>query len=618
MKKYFQYILLILIYWFSINVLSAQIKHVEPLNWWIGFKNPVLQLLINGNNIAETTPKINYAGVTLQKVKKGDSENYLFLDLLIAKNTKPGSFKIDFLKNGKVLYSVNYSILPKQQPSEKFIGFNSSDAIYLITPDRFVNGDSSNDVFPAMKEPNINRGLECARHGGDIRGIINSLDYIQNMGFTAIWPTPMLENDMPAYSYHGYAITNHYKVDSRFGTLDDYIELSKKAKKKGIKLIFDLVLNHTGLNYWWKNDLPFINWLNFTDKYQVTNHRRTVNQDKYASQFDKKLMTEGWFDTAMPDMNSKNAFLSNHLIQNTIWWIETLQLGGIRQDTYGYSDKEFLKKWSCAIADEYPSFTTLGEEWSINPLVTSYWQAGKKNADGYNGCLNSIMDFPLQNTLIASLKEKETSETGLVKLYEGLANDFVYANPDKIMVMTDNHDMDRIYTQFNHDQDLTKMALAYLLTVRGIPQIYYGTEVLMQNSDSPQNHCVIRSDFPGGWPADSVNSFTGKGLTINQLDMQNYLKTLLNWRKNNEVIANGKILHFAPIDGVYVFFRYNNSKIVMVVMNKNDNEVELNTSQFIEILKGKNLARNILNNDKITINKTLKIPQKATTIFEIE
>lgn len=613
LKKSFT-LLCILCLSFGVN---AQIQHVEPLNWWVGLKNPNLQLLIHGENISETQPTINYTGVSIKKVNKADSKNYLFLDLVIAKTTKAGNFTINFKKAGKTVYTYNYSLLPKQQASAQMRGFNSSDVIYLITPDRFVNGDYSNDVVAGMKEAKINRNFDGGRHGGDIRGMINSLDYIADMGFTAIWPTPVLENNMAGYSYHGYAITNHYKVDPRYGTLDDYKELSSKARQKGIKLIFDEVLNHTGHGYWWTDDLPFKNWLNYPDTKTSTNHRRTVNQDLYASDYDKAFMKKGWFDRMMPDMNGENPFMANYLIQNTIWWIETLQLGGVRQDTYGYSDKTFLKNWSCAIMDEYPNFNMVGEEWSVNPLITSYWQKGKKNADGYNGCLTSIMDFPLQEALVNALKEKETWGKGLVVLYEALANDFVYADPSNILIMGDNHDMDRIFTQLNEDVELTKMALGYLLTTRGIPQIYYGTEVLMQNTGHHKVDGLIRSDLPGGWKEDTASAFSGKGLTEAQKNTQLYLKQLLNWRKNNSVIANGKTLHFAPFDGVYVYFRYDNQKMVMVVMNKNDKSTTLETKRFDEILQNKASAKNILNNETQSIKNGLSISPKSTMIFEI-
>ncbi|ULQ54743.1 glycoside hydrolase family 13 protein [Flavihumibacter fluvii] len=600
----------------------AQIHHVEPLNWWVGMKNPNLQILINGENISETTPVINYPGVTIKKINRADSKNYLFIDLFIDKIALPGSLDISFRKDGKVVYSYRYDLLKREQNAAQYQGFNSSDAIYLIVPDRFANGDYVNDVVEGMKEHTVNRSLPGVRHGGDIRGIINNLDYIKDMGFTAIWPTPMLENDMPAYSYHGYSITNHYKVDPRYGTLDDYKELAAKAKQKGLKLVFDEVLNHTGSNYWWTGDLPFKDWINFAPPhpYVGTNHRRTVNQDMYASDYDKEIWSNGWFDKTMPDMNGKNPFMSTYLTQNTIWWIETLQLAGIRQDTYGYSDKTFLKNWSCSIINEYPKLSLMGEEWSYNPLITSYWQEGKQNRDGYTSCLNTIMDFPLQDALVKSLTNKEDASYNepFTKIYEMMANDFVYANPNQMLVMGDNHDMDRLFMQLNQDVALTQMALTFILTIRGIPQIYYGTEILMDNTGHHKVDGLIRADFTGGWKEDTANAFTGTGLNNNQLSIQSYLKKLLNWRKNNPVIATGKTVHFAPFNGIYTYFRYNKEKIIMVVMNINSMATGIDTDRFAEILKGKTTAVKVISGQTVDIKTNILINPKSAIVLEIK
>jgi neopullulanase len=600
--------------------LVAQIQHVEPLNWFIGMKNKNLQLLVNGNDVGACMPVIHYPGVTIKKISPGDSKNYLFIDLYIDPNTKPGIMPIRFIRSGKTIYTYNYSLLTRKQAAADFKGFNSSDVIYLIVPDRFANGDYNNDSVAGMREIRVDRSFEGARHGGDIRGIIDHLDYIHDMGFTAVWPTPLLENDMAVYSYHGYSITNHYKVDPRFGNLDDYKELSAKLKKKGMKLIFDGVINHIGTNYWWMHDLPFKNWINFPDSMQRTNHRRTVNEDLYASQYDKDLMTKGWFDKTMADMNGLNPFLANYLIQNSIWWIETLQLGGIRQDTYCYSDKTFSKNWSCSIMNEYPNFSLVGEEWSLNPLITSYWQKGKLNRDGYTSCLTTIMDFPLQSALIGALAETDSTRysNGLTGLYEELANDFVYADPNNIMVMCDNHDMDRIYMQLNQNLNLTKMAMAYLLTIRGIPQIFYGTEILLDNTGHHKNDGLIRADFPGGWKGDPVNAFAGQGLTPDQSDMKNYLSKLLIWRKNNPVISGGATLHFAPYHGLYVYFRYNKEKTIMVILNKNTRPTIIETKRFSEILKSKTAGKNIMTNERVSINQPFTVAPESSTILDIQ
>ena len=600
--------------------LLAQIEHVEPLNWWVGMKNHNLQLMVNGRDIGETNVSINYPGVTIMKINKADSKNYLFIDLWVEKNTKPGTIVLNFKKNSKTIYTYKYNLLARQKDAAKIEGFNSSDVIYLIVPDRFANGDYTNDSVAGMKESAIDRNAAGARHGGDIRGIIEHLDYIRDMGFTAIWPTPLLENDMPRFSYHGYSITNHYKVDPRFGTLEEYKELAAKAKQKGLKLIFDEVLNHTGTGYWWMDDLPFESWINYPDSHSPTNHRRTVNEDLYASDYDKDIMKKGWFDKSMPDMNGQNPFMANYLLQNTIWWIETLQLGGIREDTYGYSDKTFLTKWSCGIMNEYPNFSIVGEEWSTNPLITSYWQTGKVNKDGYKDCLRSPMDFPLQSALIESLKEPDDKRFNgsFVKLYEALANDFVYANPNDLLVFGDNHDMDRLFTQLNDDVSLTKMALAYLLTIRGIPQIFYGTEILMSNTGHHKVDGLIRSDFPGGWREDTINAFTGKGLTPDQVSMQAYVKQLLNWRKNTPVISNGQTMHFAPFNGIYVYFRYNKKEMIMVVMNKRDSAVTVDPKRFGEILKNRISATEVMTHENFSIQSSFTVPGRSATIFDIK
>lgn len=601
---------------FTLGV-SAQSLRVEPMNWWVGMKNPSLQLMVHADGIGETIPSLNYPGVTIKKIHKADSKNYLFIDLLVAKNTKPGRFPIQFKKEGKVVHTYEYELLQRKPNASQLKGFTAADVIYLITPDRFANGDISNDVISTMRETRIDRKNDYGRHGGDIRGIINSLDYIAGMGFTAIWPTPLLENDMKQSSYHGYAITDYYKVDPRFGTMEEYKELADKCRQKGLKLVFDGVVNHTGSQYWWMKDLPFKNWINYPDSLRITNHRRTVNQDLYAAESDKELMVKGWFVETMPDLNQSNPFLAEFLIQNTIWWIETLGLGGIRQDTYPYSQKKFLEQWSCRIMNEYPHFSITGEEWSTNPLIAAYWQKGKTNTTGYNGCLKSPMDFPLQQSLWQSLTEPEAWDKGIVKLYEALANDFVYANPKDMLVFGDNHDMNRILTFLNNDVDLLQMAMTYILTIRGIPQVYYGTEVLLENSAKPGDHGLIRTDFPGGWEGDKANAFTGTGLSADQLRIQAYLKKLLNWRKDKKVIHEGSTLHFAPSNGKYVFFRYNKQEKVMIVFNKNDKQTELSANRFSEILKGHQQAVNVLTGEQFSLQEKISLPAKSATVWEI-
>ena len=620
MKTFYLRCSVLILYCFCYLHLAAQIHHVEPLNWFIGMKNPRLQLLVNGDEIGLATPSIQYSGVTIEKVHKANSKNYLFIDLMIQPTTKPGTVTIRFEKNGKIVATYPYSLLARKQLPNQFKGFTAADVVYLIMPDRFANGDPNNDVIAGMKENRVNRAQPGGRHGGDIQGIIQHLDYIQQMGYTAIWCTPMLENNMAGYSYHGYSITNHYKVDPRYGTMEDYITLSAKAKEKGIKLIFDEVLNHCGSEHWWMKDLPFPNWINKADSFQLSTHRRTTNQDPYAAEFDKDLMTRGWFDKTMPDLNGENPYMANYLIQRSIWFTETLQLGGIRQDTYGYSNKKFLQQWSCRMMEEYPAFSMVGEEWSYNPLIESYWQKGKINHDGYQSCLNTVMDFPLQQALTEGIREQERaySSTGFTRMYEALANDFAYANPNQMLVFGDNHDMDRLFTQMKGDIPLTKMAITYLLTIRGIPQFLYGTEILADNSRHLNDHGYIRIDFPGGWNGDSSNAFTGKGLTAEQLDMQLFMKKMLNWRKQHPAIYSGATLHFAPFEGMYVYFRYNKTETLMVVMNRNTNAAVLSTERFKEILANKKLAQPIFSDEKLSLSQPISIPGKSAQVFVIE
>jgi len=606
---------------------SNEIDKVEPPHWWIGLKNQKLQLLVKHPNIGSSHVDISHQGVNLVKVNKADSPNYLFLDLELSKSAKPGKFNIVFKQDDGSELKQTYELKERQRSAEDYLGFDSSDVIFLITPDRFVNGDPSNDIIEGLKQTNIDRSEGYERHGGDLRGMINSIDYIHELGYTAVWPTPVLINDMPQGSYHGYAITDYHKVDPRIGTLDEYKEFSSKLKERGMKLIMDQVANHCGLEHWWMKDLPFKDWVNFQENYEehidnwnwevttYSNHRRTTNQDLYASNVDHKGNTDGWFVEGMPDLNQRNPFMANYIIQNSIWWIETLELGGIRQDTYPYPDKDFMSDWAGAIMKEYPNFSIVGEEWSYNPLLVAYWQDGKDNADGYKSNLKSSMDFPMQKAIIDGLKEEESWDKGLVKLYEGLANDFVYVTPKDIMVFLDNHDKSRIYTEVGEDATKTKMALSYMLMMPRIPQIYYGTEILMNDTANPGDHGLIRTDFPGGWEGDTVNAFTGEGLTAEQKDMQRFLKKILNYRKNSEAMQNGETKHFAPENKTYVLARYNDSETLVHIINKNDDSFELDLTRFEELgLNGKTL-KNVITGETINWSDKLVLDSVGSYLF---
>jgi glycosidase len=603
------------------------IERIEPPNWWVGFKDSRLQLLVHHPNISETFPEIAYPGVTIEKVNTADSPNYLFIDLNISENVKAGKFNIIFKQEKKDDLVYTYQLKSREKLSENYIGFDSSDAIYLITPDRFSNGHPKNDIVENLKETNIDRTNDYARHGGDIKGITNYLDYIEDLGFTAIWPCPLLTNDMYDGSYHGYAMTNFYEIDPRFGTLEDYLELSSKLSEKGMKLIMDQVVNHCGLEHWWIKDFPFKDWINHQENYEknmnswdgsksiTTNHRRTTNQDLYASEADKNAMSEGWFVSTMPDLNQRNPYMAKYTIQNSIWWIETANLGGIRQDTYPYPDKTFMSNWAGAIMNEYPNFSIVGEEWTSNPLLIAYWQQGHPNKDGYNSNLKSPMDFAMQEKIVEGLNEEDSWDSGLIEIYRALANDFSYTKPKDIMIFPDNHDMSRIFTQLKGDIANTKMALSYILVLPRIPQLYYGTEILMNDFENPGDHGLIRTDFPGGWEGDTVNAFSGEGLSDDQKDMQLFLKNVLNYRKNSIAIHDGKTIHFVPENGIYVLFRVFEDETVVHIMNKNEKPIKLDLERFNEVgLNGKSL-NNIITGEVVGWNKKLEIGKKGSVLL---
>jgi glycosidase len=588
----------------------------EPPNWWAGMRNSRLQLMLHGEGLAFYTPHVPADGVVVEAWHPGSSPNYLFIDLSLDQGLQPGTIKLVLKRKGYPEREIAYEVRARERRGEDYVGFDASDVIYLITPDRFANANPGNDSFPGLREQGVDRSGDYARHGGDIEGIRRHLDYIQEMGFTAIWPTPLLLNDMPGTSYHGYAITDFYRVDPRFGTLQEYRTLSDEAREKGLKLIMDQVVNHCGLYHWWMEDLPFPDWINFQKNHEtgkpltVTNHRRTVNQDLYAAQVDRNLMEKGWFVPSMPDLNQDNPFMATYLIQNSIWWVETLQLVGIRQDTYPYPDKDFLSRWARALMEEYPNFNIVGEEWSTNPLLVGYWQDGSRKGNSYRSYLRTTMDFPLQKAIVEGLTGTESWESGLIEIYEALANDFHYTRPHDLLLFGDNHDMDRIFTQLGGSALLTRMAMAFILVAPRIPQIYYGTEILMDNSAKPGDHGLIRSDFPGGWEGDRRNGFTGAGLSAEAREMRDYLKTLLNFRKRSPALKNGKTVHFVPEDGVYVLVRSYEGETVVLLLNKNKTPVELSLERFRELgLEGKSL-RELYRGETVVWSEylTLKAP----------
>ncbi|HSG52854.1 MAG TPA: glycoside hydrolase family 13 protein [Rheinheimera sp.] len=614
--------LLLFVWALSFNAAAAnyQIKHLEPANWWVGMQHPMLQLMVHGDNIAKLTPTVNYPGVSLLSVERTANRNYLFINLKLEKDVAAGTVTLNFGLDGQTVLSHAYPLLQRRKDSAARVGFNPQDVIYLLTPDRFANGDPANDTMPGMLEQ-ANRNDDSGRHGGDLAGIVKALPYLADMGFTAIWPTPLTENNQSAYSYHGYAATDLYQVDARFGTNAQYRELIAKANALGMKVIQDIIVNHIGHQHWWLNDLPDSNWLNnqsfLTGQTFVgTNHNRSTVQDPYASNIDTRQFTDGWFVDTMPDLNQRHPLLATYLVQNSIWWVEYANLSGIREDTYSYADKQFLSTWGQRIMLEYPNFNIVGEEWSPNPLIVSYWQRGKQNEDGYISHTPSMLDFPLYDALLKALSSDESWNGGWITLYEMLSNDHVYADPFNLVIFEGNHDTARIFSLLNEDMELYRMAISYLLTMRGIPQLFYGSEIAMP-SPKQRDDGKVRADFPGGWAGDSVNAFTGKGLNDTQRSAQQLVKTLLNWRKTASAIHSGKLMHFAPDRGTYTYFRYNNAQTVMVVMNKQAQAVTLNLARFREVLPENKIATEVINGKTIPLKNTLTVPARATLVLDI-
>lgn len=593
---------------------AAEIARVEPPFWWQGFEETELQLMIYGDGIARTEPSIDAPGIALSRIERVESPNYLFLYLDIS-DAEPREFDIVFAGRDESL-THRYELLPKSTDPDHARGFSPRDAIYLITPDRFANGNPDNDTIDGMGDP-VDRANPGGRHGGDIEGIRERLGYIKDLGFTAVWLNPVLENAMPSYSYHGYSTTDFYKVDPRFGSNEEYRAFVTDAKTRGIGVIMDMIVNHSGSEHWWMDDLPTSDWLNFPGDYVETSHQRTTWQDPYTSAYDAARFADGWFAPTMPDLNQRNPLMADYLIQNSLWWIEYLGLAGIRMDTYPYPDKDFMTEWTRRVMHEYPEFNVVGEEWSENPLIVSYWQAGKANHDGYVSYLPSLMDFPISELLKRALVAPEPQwGSSWEPLYVMLANDFVYPDPNALVVFPDNHDMARIFAQLDQDYDLFRMAIAYVLTMRGTPQIYYGTEILL-TGPKERNDGLLRMDFPGGWDGDSVDGFTGAGLTDQQKEAQAFMRTLLQWRKGKSVIHDGKLMHFNPVRGVYAYFRYDDDDTVMIVFNKEQTAVSLDLGRFAEVLGDARSAVDVISGRGLTISDELELAPRSVMVLEI-
>ena len=607
-------LLLICLLFFRTAFPQVSIDHVEPPCWWAGMKNNSLQLMIHGKDIGKTKASLEYNGV---KVKNSTSTgaDYLFVDLTIGNSAKPGMITIDFKEKDSVLATYKYELKARLEGSSKRTGFNTSDMMYLIMPDRFANGDPTNDDMLGMLEK-ADRSNPNGRHGGDIKGISDHLDYLQKLGVTAIWCTPLLENNMPAYSYHGYAITDLYKIDPRFGTNESYREMVNAAHKKGIKVVMDMVFNHFGTNSYWMKDLPQKDWVNQWDGFTRSNYRASVISDPYRSKYDENKMANGWFDVTMADFNQKNQYVAKYLIQNSIWWIEFAGLDGIRQDTYPYSDKDFMATWMKTLREEYPDFNVVGEAWINYPPQVAYWLDNTSNKDDFRSRLTNVFDFPLFMAIQKAFNEGDGWDTGLTRLYELLSQDFLYSDPSKLVIFADNHDTERAFVVQKSTENV-KMALAFLATTRGIPMIYYGTEALSDRG-TLEGDPGKRKDFPGGWQGDTENMFTRDNISKDQKDILDYTSTLFTWRKGNKTVQSGKLTHYIPEDGVYVYFRTLGKESVMVIMNNNAKYLKtIATDRFEENLKGFKSGKDVLTGSQLKDLKNIEVPAKSVKIIEL-
>ena len=619
MKKHLTFLFLLFI-----AISFAQIQKVEPAFWWYGMKNTELQILVYGKDISKYQVELS-DNIKVKNLTKTENINYVFITVNTDEVQEP-SFKINFKKGKKTVDSYTYELKTRNPGSAERNSFSSKDVMYLIMPDRFSNGDVSNDSQPNLIEK-ANRSLPSGRHGGDLRGIINNLDYLENLGVTALWLTPANEDNEKQTSYHGYAQTDLYKIDGRYGTNEEYLELSRDLQKRGMMLIQDYVTNHWGISHWLIQDLPTKDWIHqFKDgegKYgfKRSNYRTTSQFDTNVAEIDKQEALNGWFDTTMPDLNQSNPLVLKYLTQNAIWWIEYAELDGLRVDTYPYNDKVAMAKWAKAITDEYPKFNIVGEAWMYNPAHVSYWQKDSKigEIDGYNSNLSSVMDFTLYTDLPSALKEEESWDKGMIKIYNSFGNDFLYPNINNILVFFENHDTERLNEIFNGDSRYYKMALTLISTVRGIPQIYYGSEIGMRGEKS-KGDADIRRDFPGGWKGDPQNAFNPATQTAEQKDFHDFTQKVLTWRKGKDVIHTGKTKHYMPKDKVYVYFRYNESEKVMVVINNNEKEQILDLNRFAESLNGVSAGKDIISGKDfvVTSKNKLTVSGKSSLILELK
>lgn len=601
---------------FITQLSQAQLERVEPPFWWSEMKLDSLQLMFYGKNINQYTVATS-EGIEILNVKTTENPNYLFVTIN-SSEVETGTYRFTFRSKKRKTIKHDYTIKERRPESALRKGFNSSDLVYLLMPDRFANGNSAIDSHPEVQEK-ADRTQSGGRHGGDIQGIIDHLDYLEDLGTTAIWSTPLCEDNDSTYSYHGYALSDVYRIDPRYGTNADYVRLSSDLHQRDMKLIMDYVTNHWGIEHWMIKDLPEYDWIHQFPGYANSNYRMTTQYDSHASKIDKHYCEDGWFVPSMPDLNQSNPRVLNYLIQNAIWWIEFADLDGYRVDTYSYNEKKGISKWTEAIMSEYPNFNIVGEVWLHNSAQIAYWQKDSPIGalQDFNSHLPSVMDFTLHDAITQLFFEDEPSwDKGMIKAYENMVNDFLYTDTNNLLVFTENHDTQRINTILQGDFENYKLAMSLIATTRGTPQIYYGSEIGMKG-DKNLGDGDIRQDFPGGWKEDSNNAFLQHGRTEIQENYHAFTKKLFRWRKQTPVIHTGKLLHYIPERNVYVYFRYDEKDTVMVVLNNHKSDQIINLKRFAEGLQGKTEGIDILTETNIQLDSELKIAGKTAMIIEL-
>ena len=601
------------------RTVSTPAQRVEPLSWWTDMSTP-LQLMIYGEDISSYDLTISGGeGVKVAKIHHAESPNYLFVDVDIDANAQPGTYYLVFTKEGKE-YRHPYQIQARREGSAMRTSFTTADMIYLLMPDRFANGDPTNDSTPDTDDK-ADRSDFFGRHGGDLQGMINHLDYIADLGATTIWSTPLLLDNAPKESYHGYAAADYYAIDPRFGSNALYREFVDKAHEKGLKVIMDIVTNHCGTEHWWMKDLPFKDWIHQFDTYTGTNICFSTNMDPNASAKDLYIQESGWFVPSMVDMNLDNEYTLKYFIQWAIWWIEYANLDGFRVDTYPYNEKVPMSHWCKAVMNEYPQFNIVGECWTSSAPQLAYWQGGNANKDGFDSHLPAIMDFPLHDAMRAGLSESNPGwGQGMTRVYDCLSHDFLYHDLSNMMIFAGNHDTDRLGDVVGRNPNKTALAIAMLATMRGIPQIFAGDEMMFVSKDLSQGHGGLRVDFPGGWEGDKVNLFTPEGREEEPLAalLHDYARKLFQWRKGKEVIHNGRTLHFMTRDNTYAYFRYNDEEVVFVYINNSQEAKCIPWEYYSEITEGLTTGHDVVTGQSVTFTKNVYVAAEDALIVEFK